>query len=524
MNKIYQKRLLQLKKDLNSKPYLKFIRKLFKQFPESEIYLVGGAVRDALLGIKEQKDYDFVVRNIKPSDLNKFLEKEGKVNLVGKNFGVYKFYPKGKKLEEAIDVALPRTEHSLDFSGGYRDFEVQSNYKMDIKKDLSRRDFTINALAYDLKKGELVDEFRGLSDLKNKIIKTVGKEDLRFREDYSRMLRALRFSCQLDFKIEKNTLKSIQKNITNINKKRLVSGKKERIVPYEIISRELLKSFYNNPVKALDLYDKSGAFKQLIPELLDMKGCPQPKNFHSEGDVWVHTKLCLENLKSNKFKKQFKENSSTNAELAIVVLFHDIGKPLTIKTPEKDGTDRIRFNEHDIRGAKLARSICKKLKLDSEREESPLRINPENVFWMIKKHLITIHGDVNDMRAATIEKLFFNKDKPGKNLLKLLYVDAISTIPEKGKTDLTSFKKIVKRIKNLEKLHKEKDKLPPPILDGNEIMAKFKLESGPQIGQFLSILREEQLQGRIGREKSIKKRKEKAFEILKKYLKHSLIN
>jgi len=137
---------------------------------------------------------------------------------------------------------------------------------------------------------------------------------------------------------------------------------------------------------------------------------------------------------------------------------------------------------------------------------------------MIKKHLIMLHGDVDDMRAATIEKLFFNKDRPGKNLLKLLYIDAISTIPEKGKTDLTNFYKIVQRMEELDKLHKEKDKLPPPILDGSEIMAKFKLKSGPQIGKLLSVIREAQLQEEVGKEKSVKERKKKAFEILEKYL------
>jgi len=518
MNKIYQKRLSQLKKDLKSKSYLGFIQKLFKEFKNAEIYLVGGAVRDYLLGITDIKDYDFVVRNVKSENLNKFLEKQGEVNLVGKNFGVYKFYPKGEKLEEAIDVALPRKEHSIDFQGGYKDFEIQSDYKMNIKEDLSRRDFTINALAFDLEKEKIIDEYDGLKDLKNKIIKTVGKPEERFKEDYSRMLRALRFSCQLDFEIDKETFKILKENISNINKKRLISGKSERVVPFETISEELLKAFYENPVKALELYDKSEAFAQLIPELLDMKGCIQPPNFHSEGDVWEHTKLCLENLNSPEFKKQFKDNLDINAELIIAVLLHDIGKPITLKTPEKDGTDRIRFNEHDIKGAKLARSICKKLKLDSQEEGSNLRVNPENIFWMIKKHLIMIHGDINDMRAATIEKMFFDKEKPGKNLLKLLYIDAISTIPESGKSDLTNFEKLVKRIEELDKLHKEKDKLPPPILDGNEIMAKFKLSPGKKVGELLSILREEQLQGRVGREKIVKDKKGKALEILKKHL------
>jgi len=332
MNKIYQKRISELQKDLSNKSYLEFTKKLFKEFPKCEIYLVGGAVRDYLLGIEKIKDYDFVIRNIEPEDLNKFLEKLGKVNLVGKNFGVYKFYPtclpakqEGEKLDEAIDIALPRTEHALN-TGGYKDFEIQSDYKMDIKQDLARRDFTINAFAFNLENGELIDEFDGLSDLDKKNIKTVGKPDERFSEDYSRILRALRFSCQLDFEIEKKTFESIKKNIKNINKERSIDNKKERIVPYEIISEELLKSFYENPSKALDLYDISGAFEQLMPELLAMKDCIHPKNFHSEGNVWEHTKLCVENLESEKFRKQFKGNPEVNAELAITALLHDIAK------------------------------------------------------------------------------------------------------------------------------------------------------------------------------------------------------
>lgn len=525
MKNIYRKRLLQLKEDLENKSYLEFVQKLFQKYPKSEIYLVGGAVRDYLLGITNINDYDFVVRNVAPKDLNKFLEKSGKVNLVGKNFGVYKFYPtclpvsqESEKIDEAIDVALPRTEHAME-TGGYRDFEIQSDYRMSIEEDLSRRDFTVNALAYDLKNEKLIDEFDGLRDLENKVIKTVGRPEERFQEDYSRMLRALRFSCQLDFKIDNKTFKILKDNIANLNKKRIVSNKNERIVPYEIISEELLKSFYENPIKALYLYNKSGAFEQLIPELLKTKDCIHPKNFHSEGDVWEHTKLCVKNLRSEKFKKQFKDNPDVDAELAITVLLHDIGKPLTIQIPEKDGTDRIRYNEHDIKGAKKAREICKRLKLDSQPEDSSLRVDPENVFWMIKKHLIMIHGDINDMRAATIEKLFFNNNRPGKNLLKLLFADAISTIPEKGKTDLTNFYKLVKRIQELDKLHKEKDKLPAPILDGNEIMNKFKIKSGPQIGTLLDVIREAQLQGEIDKEKSVKDKKNMAYKILETYLK-----
>ena len=519
-NLIFKRRLSQFSKKIEKEPFLRFIPKLLKEFPESEIYLVGGAVRDALLKKQEIKDFDFVVRGVKPIMLKKFLEKLGDVNLVGRNFGVYKFYPKGYKLEEAIDIALPRTEHSLGTGGGYRDFKVQSDYKMTIEDDLSRRDFTINALALDIQNNTIIDPFSGLTDLKKKTIRTVGEPEKRFKEDYSRMLRALRFSCQLGFKIESKTYKSIKYLISHVNDSRKnKKGKKERVVPYETISRELLKSFYQDPLLAFDLYDKSGASKELMPEIYTMKGCPQPRLYHTEGDVWKHTRLSLENLNSIRFKRQFYNNKSVDAELVIATLFHDIGKPVTIKTPKKDKSDRIRFNEHDIKGAEIASRICKRLKLDSQPQGSHLRIDIEDLYWLIAKHLLLVHGNVMNMRSATIEKYFFNPHKPGENLLKLIYTDSISTIPKEGKPDMKNFYDLTKRIKELEKLSEKRKKLPKRILTGNEIMRKFKLESGPKIGKLLIVVREAQLSGKIINAKNIKDKKDKAYKVLDKYLK-----
>ncbi len=255
--------------------------------------MVGGAVRDAILG-RPTKDYDFVVRGVSKAELQKFLASQGKVNLVGKRFGVFKFRPKGWVGEE-IDIALPRTEHSIGLTGAYRDFKINSNASLKIEDDLSRRDFTINAMAFRLAPTSykliptsyLIDPFNGLNDLRKGIIRTVGNPDTRFREDYSRMLRAIRFACQLDFEIETKTWKSVIKNIINLNKK--IGG--ERVVPPEVIAKELVKAVSHNPVWAIELLDKSGAVKQLFPELLRSKKCPQPKKFHNEGDCWTHTIL-----------------------------------------------------------------------------------------------------------------------------------------------------------------------------------------------------------------------------------------
>ena len=135
-------------------------------------------------------------------DIN-IIWKNEKINLVGKSFGVFKFVPttieqSNNRTIEPIDIALPRTEHA-GMSGGYKDFEIQSDKDLPIEEDLGRRDFTINALAYDLKNQKIIDEFDGLKDLNDKIIKAIGDPLQRFQEDYTRMMRAIRFSCQLNF-------------------------------------------------------------------------------------------------------------------------------------------------------------------------------------------------------------------------------------------------------------------------------------------------------------------------------------
>ncbi|OGG91637.1 hypothetical protein A3H03_03030 [Candidatus Kuenenbacteria bacterium RIFCSPLOWO2_12_FULL_42_13] len=485
---------------------------------EGEVFLVGGAVRDALIGDRVIKDYDFIVRGIEIERLGKILERLGRVELVGKSFGVYKFVPIGKKMETAFDIALPRTEISLA-TGGYKDFKVSYNYRLDIRGDLGRRDFTINALAWDLKKEELIDEFGGLLDLKHRQIKTVGNAYERFGEDYSRMLRAIRFACQLGYKIEDNTWAALQKLIQKINEEK--GG--ERIVPYEIIGEEILKAFAGNPLSAFGLMDKSGATAELLPELLKMKNCPQPKNWHSEGDVWEHTRLCLKILGSEAFKERFSQsiifdkkikNQSRdrgtkikmkeeliNAELVMAVLFHDVGKPFTIITPEKDKADRIRFNGHDEFGADLAEQIFKKLKLSATPD---FDFDPERASWLIRRHHLFDTKPATEMKNSTLEKYFFDQHYSGEDLLKLGFVDQSSCIQENGKIDLGNFNTVVKRIKELKKLGKGRN-LPKPLINGNEVMKILGIKPGKRVGKILEQLREKQLAGKIKDKEEAKK-------------------
>ncbi len=469
-----------------------FIKKLQKKFPKAEIFLVGGIIRDHLLR-RESKDYDFVVRNVPAANLQRFLKSLGWVDLVGKTFGVLKFVPRGVETAEAYDIALPRTEHAF-MTGGYRDFTVRFDHHLPIEEDLKRRDFTVNAFAYDIKERALLDPCGGMQDLRRKIIRAVGDPGKRFQEDYSRTLRALRFACQLNFTIEPKTWQGAKKAIERINT--TVDGR--FIVPREVVAKELVKAFRADPARAFTLYEQAGATRKLMPELLKMRGCPQPRNFHSEGDVWKHTRIALGNLSSKKFLKKFgREKNST--ELIVALLFHDLGKPYTIER-----ADRLRFNNHDVVGSELAQKIMERLKLSAGG------VDMEKSAWLIRKHMLVTHSKKSPMKKTTLEKYFFNALLPGDDLLRLTFADIEATIPQSGKPDFTQYRSLERQLTALKKLGYRKEALPAELIDGTMIMKFLKLRPGPQIGQLKNLLREAQLKGAV-------RTKEQAYSFLKSY-------
>lgn len=478
---------------LKNEPALSFVYKLTKKFPRAEIYLVGGAVRDIILG-RKTKDFDFVVRHLAVKKIEDFLSKLGKVNLVGKSFGVLKFVPRGSKIE-AIDIALPRTEHSLSFRGGYRDFKVQSDSRLPIKKDLERRDFTINALAFEIKKGRLIDHFNGLSDLAAEKIKAVGSPEKRFKEDHTRLLRGLRLSAILNFKIEEKTWSALKKLVPRLSGPALAR---------EVMAREILDSFKANPVRAFDLFDRSGVFKTLMPEIENLKKIPQPEIYHSEGDVFVHTRLALEKIDSPPFLKILPPVKK-DLETILAVFFHDIGKGPTFTISKKGREKHISFKGHDAVGEKITAEIIKRLKLESTGE-----IKKENVVWLVKRHMLLVVDDPYKLRAGTVEKIFFNPRVPGKKLLSLILADTLASLPKSGQPNTKGVRKMAKRVDEMKKMDKQRKSLPPPLISGHDIIKELKIKSGPAVGEMLSLAREKQLNSEI-------RTKKEALKFIKKY-------
>ena len=202
------------------------------------------------------------------------LEKLGEVNLVGKRFGVIKFRPQDDA--HFFDIALPRKERSINFSGAYRDFEIQSDYLLPIEEDLARRDFTINAMAYDLRHNTIVDPFFGQKDLKAKTIRTVGSAATRFQEDYSRMLRAVRFASRFGFSISEKTAAAIKKMAHHLH---------DKLGDEWIVSRKRSAKNSSKPsmrVRVLyELMDELNLLKTVFPTQA-LQACKQTPPYHTE--------------------------------------------------------------------------------------------------------------------------------------------------------------------------------------------------------------------------------------------------
>jgi len=457
-------------------PRLAFIRPMRGMFPAAEWFLVGGAVRDLILGRPGKMDLDLVVRNVGLEELSAALVHEGEVNYVGRNFGVLKFRPKGTG--DSIDIAWPRTERA-GMSGAYRDFSVQSDPALPIERDLSRRDFAMNAVAYDLVLGTVVDPHGGLADIEARAIRAVGDPSVRFAEDHSRMLRAVRFACQLGFTIEASTWEAIVRRMPHLDDLR--EGSDERVVPYETVAKEFVKAMTADPARAVDLLSRCGALLRLIPELAPLSGCEQSQDHHAEGDVWTHTALALAKLRGPEFAELF-PGETADAETAVAVLLHDVAKPQTAEV--RDG--RFTFYGHPERGAVLAASIAERLRLSSTG------IDPERLAWLVKNHLFPNLVHLDDVKRTTLARYFLKDRVAGRRLLYLACADGAASLRADGTTDLGTLRRLLGLLREI-----EANAGHAPLLSGVEVMTMTGMGPGPEIGHMLDKLKEAQLRGQV---------------------------
>ena len=344
-------------------------------------YLVGGCVRDILLGT-ECKDFDIEMYGVPQDELGEIIQSRfgGSAEQVGKQFGVFKVGD--------FDISLPRTETKTGEK--HTDFDVVSDHKLDPMTAAKRRDFTINALMYDVKEGTIVDFFGGEEDLANGLIKHI--DDETFVEDPLRVYRAAQFSARFGFDIDPSTQElASQMDLSNLPIERV----------NEEFTKMLLKSA--NPSIGLDALNDMGVLKRYFPELAVLDDTPQRDDYHAEGDVFIHTKMVID--KASDVIKRFPSDKE-KITVMLAALCHDLGKP---STTEHNSDGSVSQHGHEIAGIDPTREFLSKL----TREVDLI----DDVEFLVEHHLLPPNYYRSETSDATFRKII---NRYGMRRLKLL--------------------------------------------------------------------------------------------------------
>ena len=301
------------------------IKEIAKKIKENggNLYLVGGAVRDEIIGIKEY-DEDYCVTGLSEDEFKSIFPNS---------------FPRGKSFKvfdiDGKEFALARLESKV--GKGHKEFAITTNKNITIEEDLKRRDFTINSIAKDVLTGEIVDPFNGIDDIKNKVIRATSDA---FSEDPLRAYRAARLACKLEFSVDETTINKI-KGI----KTELAELSAERVFD------ELRKALsYKKPSIFFEVLRKSDILDVHFVEIKKLIGVEQPVKYHPEGDAYNHTMLALDRCAQN----------TTDVKTRFAALVHDLGKGIT---PADEYPHHI---NHDINGVKEVINLCNRLKVPNE--------------------------------------------------------------------------------------------------------------------------------------------------------------
>lgn len=402
-----------------------------------EAHLVGGCVRDRLRGV-EPGDYD-VATSASPGEVGALF---GHTIPVGESFGVVFVVEGGRPFE----VATFRAE------GPYEDGRRPKSVRpARAREDALRRDFTVNALFMDPDSLEVTDFVGGVADLARRIVRTVGEPRERFAEDHLRMLRAVRFAANLGFEIEAATLAAVREAAQLVAR---VSAERVR----EELTKMLMRG---GAARGMELLRETGLLGVVLPELLPMIGCEQPREFHPEGDVWTHVLRMLSLLPEK-----------PDARLAWAVLLHDAGKPAT-RALDPDG--RARFPGHTEEGVRIARGMTSRLRFSSADAGS--------IEALVANHMRFIH--VAEMRESRLKRFL---RLPDFDLhLELHRLDCLAS---HGKLDAYDFARA--RLASLP----PEELRPPRLLTGDDLIA-MGFRPGPVFSEILSAVEDAQLEGGI---------------------------
>lgn len=433
--------------------YVKHVTQTLQK-ADFEFFLVGGCVRDLILG-RTPKDWD-ITTNATPDEIIGLFEKTVYENTFG-----------------TVGVCIPRVTHETSDSvthvteydivevtpyrieAKYSDFRHPDEVKFskNIEDDLKRRDFTINALAYNPDKGQIIDLYKGQEDIKDKVIRAVGKPKDRFQEDALRMIRAVRFSTQLNFAIDYDTMQAIVDNSELIKN---ISGERIRDEFVKIIDSE-------NSAMGVGMMSKLGLLKYIIPELEEGIGCEQG-GAHIF-DVFEHCLQALEHAS----KKEF------DTSICLSALFHDIGKP---RTRRKGTKKEYTFYGHEVVGAKMAKVIMDRLKFP--RKDTDL------VFSMVRNHMF--FSDTEQITLSAVRRIV---QKVGQehiwDLMNIRECDRVGMKKAEAPYRLRKYHAMIDEV-----LH-DPISVGQLAIDGGYMIKDMGMKPGPRMGWILNALLEEVL-------------------------------
>lgn len=474
--------------------YPPLLDKVREALPEQEIYLVGGAVRDMLLN-RLSHDLDFAL----PS--NGIALARRVANALGADFMV---------LDDERDTGRV----IMTAENGVRTFLDFATYRgASFEEDLRARDFTINAIALDLHTQALIDPLNGASDVRAKVIRACGPTSL--QDDPIRILRALRQAAAFGFKIDSETRKSMKQAASLLPN---VSTERQRDELFKILEGP-------KPDASMRALEMLGIFPHLLPELQAMKGVEQsPPHIH---DVWEHTLSVLSYLENilvalapgynaddtndlftglltlrigrfrepyaSHFVKSLNTDRSVRAALFFAALYHDVDKPAT-RTIETSG--RIRFFDHDIKGAETASKRAQSFNLSNDEVE--------RIHKVIKNHMrfhfftSRMEADKQEPSRKSIYRFFREAGEAGPDLVLLGLADLRGTYgPTLTQETWTAALDVSRTLLENYWEKPEETVAPPRLLDGNDLMKELNLKPGRVIGQLLEAIRETQATGKI---------------------------
>ena len=443
---------------IDKNEYLKIVSDLYIS-NGFEFYLVGGAVRDGILDI-DTKDFDFTT-NATPEESISLLNSNGyKTTEIGREFGTIEL--------QIDDNSVHITTYRKDtYENSSRNPSIES--AADLNTDLSRRDFTINSIAYSIDENKLVDPFLGLKDLALGTIRTPDDPIISFSDDPLRMLRVCRFISTHGFSPDNDTYVAMRDNVERI-----------KIVSVERIRDEISKLLVGkNPSLGLRTFVESGLSSYILPELNELKIEVDPEHHHK--DVYEHTLKVVDNV-------------SPTLTRRLGALLHDIA------TPKTKGVEngKVHFRHHEVVGAKMTKKILQNLKYDKK--------TIKNVASLVELHLRP-HTFKMGWTDSAVRRYIVDAGEVLEDLNNLVRADVTTKNKQKAQEIFEKLDEMETRIKEvLEK--EEMSKLRPPI-SGDEIMSLFDLEPGPKVGVIMKALYEQRInEGEVSKEEAIKLAKE----------------